>query len=423
MHFVVLSMNYESTPVSVREQFTFTDQEMQQFVLCLLQSEGIEECMVVATCNRTEIYAVVREVGAGTRNVLETLAVWYNVSNDCIRQSFSIWTNAAAMHHVFSVCAGLKSLVIGETQILGQVRDGYLCAQGVGGTKRYLNRLIQQALRAAKRIHSELKINDSVTSVAACALTIVDRLYGRDEPISVGVIGAGETAQLVIRHLNERNIRYLGVANRTEANIQRLESVAPIKAYRMDEMRTLVQHVDVLISTVHTKSPVVTTEHVRRMYRTIPKLFIDLGVPRNIATEVGEVKGALLYAIDDLQRVIASNVKEREQIALQAENFVVEEVHRFDAWLRSQEVVPLIAQIHAKAKQIETETMDSVIRKMPTLSDREYEIIQKHMRSVQNQWLSSMVRTLKGRDWPLNDENERDYVFDLLGLERSSSEI
>ncbi|MGL4521659.1 MAG: glutamyl-tRNA reductase [Bacilli bacterium] len=398
MEIIVATMNYEETPLVIREKFAFSKDENEKFIQQIYNQAGIIEIMLVSTCNRTEIYMCVEHEKIAIAHLFSALAKWTENDVEIVRTYFSIKTNRSAVQYVFEVCAGLRSLILGETQVLGQVRTGYSIADGAGTVKRTLHRLVQQSLRVAKQVHGELKINEHSMSVPFAAVNLMQQLFDRTDHFTVGVLGAGETAKLVINHLQNFTSAKIMIVNRTVENARYLVKNERSSIHPLSELNTVINQADVVITTVTTDQHLVTVDMLERpafFGRARTKLMIDLGVPRNIAPDVTTDKRVILYTIDDLEKVVQINKVQRERIAGQAKKMLENESEEFMKWIRLALVTPLIANVHRRSDVIHSEVMESIQRKLPQLERKELDVIQKHMRSVQNQWLVGMIASIK----------------------------
>ena len=325
---LVLGINHETAPVAVRERVAFAQEALPQALIALKALPQVQEVALLSTCNRTELYAVAGDGG-------EVLGEWLATHpGDAAGLHAYLYRHADgdAARHLFRVASGLDSLVLGEPQILGQVKQAWIAARAAGTLGSRLDRLFQHAFTTAKRTRTETRIGASPVSVASTAVRLLQESFARPSEATVLLIGAGETIELAARHLVQAKVARLLVTNRTLAHAQELASRHGGYALPLDELDRHLAEADVVISATASRDPVIARAHVEAALHTRkhrPMLLIDLAVPRDIAADVTELRDAYLYTVDDLQRAVEDNRRTRREAAEEAEAIIELQVARY----------------------------------------------------------------------------------------------
>lgn len=361
-HLFVLGVNHKTASVSLRERVAFGPERIDHALVSLLDVPGVQEGVILSTCNRTEIYCAV-EQGAYD-SVVSWLSHFQHIPTDEIQPSLYQYQDGEAVKHLMRVASGLDSLVLGEPQILGQVKQSLEMAVKHNTVSRLLQRLFQRTFGVAKRVRTETEIGAYGVSVAYVAVTLAKQIFGDLTDVKVLLIGAGETIELVGQHLHGQSVRQMTVANRT---LQRAQTVAePWQAnvVTLNDIPEVLPDVDLVISSTASPLPILgkgLVERALKVRRNKPMLLIDIAVPRDIEAEVGDLADAYLYTVDDLQSIVAENQQHREQAARQAEVIVQDERQQFMQWLHGlssqQEVRLYRSQSDAQRQQLLTEAL------------------------------------------------------------------
>lgn len=326
---IVLGINHQTAPISVRERVAFAESALQDALRALKAIPSVQEAALLSTCNRTELYAVTDQPDA----LADWLATHPDGSTDLHAYLYR-HADGEAARHLFRVATGLDSLVLGEPQILGQVKQAWAAARNAGSLGNRLDRLFQHAFTTAKRARTETRIGASPVSIASTAVRVLQESFVRPSEATVLLVGAGETIELAARHLVQSKVAHLLVANRTLAHAQELASRHGGVALPLEELDRHLADADVVLSATASSDPVMTraqVEHalVRRKHR--PMLLLDLAVPRDIEPAVAELRDAYLYTVDDLQRVVEDGRRTRRQAAEEAEAIIELQVARYAA--------------------------------------------------------------------------------------------
>ncbi|CNC05552.1 glutamyl-tRNA reductase [Yersinia pseudotuberculosis] len=358
MTLLALGINHKTAPVSLRERVTFSPESMAQALNSLLQQPLVQGGVVLSTCNRTELYLSVEQ----QENLHEQLIAWlcnyHKLSPDDVRQSLYWHHGNDAVRHLMRVASGLDSQVLGEPQILGQVKKAFAESQRGQSLSSELERLFQKSFSVAKRVRTETEIGASAVSVAFAACSLARQIFESLSELHVLLVGAGETIELVARHLREHQVKHMIIANRTRERAQSLASEVGAEVITLPEIDARLADADIIISSTASPLPIIGKGMVERALKTRrnqPMLFIDIAVPRDIEPEVGKLSNAYLYSVDDLQAIIQHNMAQRQAAAVQAESIVQQESMNFMTWLRAQGAVETIRDYRSQAEQVRSE--------------------------------------------------------------------
>lgn len=398
MHIIAIGLNYRTTPVEIREKFAFQESELPQALQQLRQTKSILECTIISTCNRTEVYVVADQLHTGRYYTKAFLAEWFKMDLDDINPYLNIWENDHAIEHLFRVTAGLDSMILGETQILGQIRDGFLLAQEENATGTIFNQLFKQAVTLAKRAHSETQINDNPVSVSYAAVELGKKIFGDFHEKYVLIVGAGKMSELTAKHLHANGSNTITVINRTESKAEELAERFSGTARPFNELEDALVQADILISSTGAREYVITASMMKSVLKKRkgrPIFMVDIAVPRDLDPALAEFDDVYLYDIDDLEGIVEANLAERKNEAEKISLMIEKDLVDFKQWLATLGVVPLISALRSKALGIQAETMESIKRKLPDLTEREIKVLSKHTKSIINQLLRDPITRVK----------------------------
>jgi len=395
---VVVGLNYRTAPVEVRERFALSETDLPQALEAFRAFAGIREGVILSTCNRTELYAVVNRPALCGYEIRAFMERWFGISRREFNHYLYIFEDGRAVSHLFRVACGLDAMVPGETQVLGQVRDAFLLAQRRGATGKVFNRLFKQAVMLGKRVHHQTSIGESAVSVSYAAVELGRRVFGRFDGKRAMLIGAGRMGELAARHLYANGARDIVVANRTPERARQLANLFGGRAVRLDEARTHLASVDIVISGTNAPGHVLAASDVREAMagrRDRPLFLIDIAMPRDIDPACRDIPGVFLYDIDDLEGVVESNLAKRREIGEAVEKMIEAEREAFARWAATLPVQPLIRALREKADAIHETTLQSLLRKLPDLDERQREKIDKLTRSMVRQLIRDPILRLK----------------------------
>jgi glutamyl-tRNA reductase len=398
MHIIVVGINHKTAPVEIRERLTFDPSQLGDAMKKLKDKKSILENVILSTCNRTEIYAVVDQLHTGRYYIKEFLSEWFQLEQPEFSPFLFIYEQDGAMEHLFNVSCGLNSLVLGETQILGQVRSSFLQAQEENTIGTVFNQLFKQAITLAKRAHSETDIGANAVSVSYAAVELAKKVFGQIDNKHVLIVGAGKMGELAIQNLHGSGATKVTVINRTYEKAETLASRFNGKAKSMDELNAALIDADILISSTGAKGFVITkkmVESVEKKRKGKPLFMVDIAVPRDLDPAISELDSVFLYDIDDLEGIVEANLQERKKAAETILLMVEAEIVEFKQWLSMLGVVPVISALREKALTIQAETMGSLERKLAHLSERDMKVLNKHTKSIINQMLKDPILQAK----------------------------
>jgi glutamyl-tRNA reductase len=398
MHIIVVGLNYKTAPVEIRERLSFNESELGDAIKKLNTKKSILENIIVSTCNRTEIYAVVDQMHTGRYYIKEFLSEWFGIEQSEFSPFLFIYEEDGAIEHLFKVSCGLNSMVLGETQILGQVRSSFILAQEEGTTGTLFNHLFKQAITIAKRGHAETDIGANAVSVSYAAVELAKKIFGSLDQKHVLVFGAGKMGELAAQNLHGNGVRKVTVINRTFEKARVLASRFAGEARTSEELEKTLIDADILISSTSTNGFVITKammEKVEKQRRGKPLFMVDIAVPRDLDPKIAELESVFLYDIDDLEGIVEANLQERKKAAEKIMLMIEKEIVDFKQWLGLLGVVPVISALREKANTIQSETMVSLERKLPHLSERDIKVLNKHTKSIVNQLLKDPILQAK----------------------------
>jgi glutamyl-tRNA reductase len=398
MHTLVIGINYKTAPVEIRERLSFNEADLADAIKKLNTKKSILENIILSTCNRTEIYAVVDQLHTGRYYIKEFLSEWFGMEQKEFSPFLFVYEDDGAIDHLFNVTCGLNSMVLGETQILGQVRTSFMLAQEEGTTGTVFNHLFKQAITLAKRGHSETDIGANAVSVSYAAVELAKKIFGSLTNKHVLIFGAGKMGELAAQNLHGNGVKKVTVINRTYEKAQDLANRFSGKARTLAELEKSLVEADILISSTGAKDFVISKEmmiKVEKKRKGKPLFMVDIAVPRDLDPRIAELENVFLYDIDDLEGIVEANLQERKKAAEKIMLMIEKEIVEFKQWLGMLGVVPVISALREKAHVIQSETMVSLERKLPNLSERDIKILNKHTKSIINQLLKDPILQAK----------------------------
>lgn len=365
MPLFTLGISHHTAPVAVRERMSFTPEQIPASLRAVTGLPGVSEAVILSTCNRTEIYAELE--GAGGAAVASWLAAERNSDDPEAQSRFYTHEGDAALQHLFRVACGLDSQILGEPQILGQVKDAYELARGSDTAGNRLHRTFQFAFAVAKQVRTDTHIGENPVSVAYAATRLARQVFSRFEPLTVLLIGAGETIELVARHLHEQGTRRMVIANRTVSRARELAEQFQAYAIGLDEIPAHLGEADIVISSTGSPEPVLHKRDVQAAFRGRkhrPLLIVDIAVPRDVAEDVAEMEDVYLFTIDDLHRAVEENLQSRRVAAQEAEMLIQAQVLRFNEQMRVLDATPAIRALREHAAQLRDQTLEQARQRL-----------------------------------------------------------
>lgn len=398
MLIAVVGLNHRTAPVEVREKLSFSGNSLKGALRRLKSYPVIEGCVILSTCNRTEIYAATLEMDEGLNAIWDFLSRWSGADISEVKNFTYCHTLYDTIRHIFRVAAGLDSMLLGETQILGQVKEAYQQAVEYEASNRVLNTLFQQAIAVGKRVRTETGIDRNPVSISYAAVELAKQNLGRLEECHVLIIGAGKMSELTAKHLVASGVSGVIVSNRSFERAEALAGQFAGKAVKFNELYKYMEVADIVISCTAASHCVVRLEEMQRVMekRRGRKIFmVDIAVPRDIDTRVSELHGVTLYDIDDLKNVVDHNLSERKAAAVIAEGTIEEELDEFMKWLATQFAVPTITALKKWGDEVKQKELRRALNRLGDLSDHDKKVVCSLANSIVNQLLHVPVAQLK----------------------------
>lgn len=395
MTLLALGLNHKTAPVDIREKVAFTPEKLPLALRELHTVNSVNEVAILSTCNRTEVYCGVE--GEDTRNVQEWFSAFHELNIADVEPYFYAHPDKQAVRHILRVASGLDSLVLGEPQILGQMKQAYSHANQAGTLGQLLNRLFQHTFSVAKQVRTDTAIGASPVSVAFAAVSLSKQIFSDLSSHTAMLIGAGETIELVARHLHESGIGRIIVANRTVEKAHNLASEFGGYAIALSEIPEHLAEADVVISSTASQLPILgkgAVESALKKRKHRPMLLVDIAVPRDIESQVSELEDVFLYTVDDLQEIIQEGLRSRQEAAQQAEEIIDTQVTHFMSWLRSLGAVDTIRDYRQGAEQIRDEVLEQAIRQIQAGKDAD-QVLSELARQLTNKLVHTPCARMK----------------------------
>ena len=425
MELLVIGLNHNTAPIGIRECLAFPEDKLEEALSGVHALSSVKEDMIVSTCNRVEVYAATRETEKAIHDLKEFLCQYHGISLKEFEKSLYTHVGEEAVRHIFRVASSLDSMVLGEPQILGQIKDAYDLSQQANTSGLILHRLLHRAFHVAKRVRTETKIAISAVSVSSVAVALAEKIFGTLEKKTVLLIGAGEMCELAARHLVAGGVEKMLVTNRTYERAVSLAQEFSGEAIPFEDMPQGLKKADIVMSATNSPQYLIGHDQITKVMkdrRQKPIFFIDIADPRDIEPKVGDVENVYLYNMDDLQKVANENVKDREKEAQKAETLVQDEVVKFVTWYRSLEVTPTIVALRKKFEEIRKKELEKTLSLHPNLSDKEKKSLEALTSAIINKILHMPITLLK----QTNEEAIADLYLDalhaLFGLPEKSLE-
>ncbi|WGL25992.1 glutamyl-tRNA reductase [Pectobacterium brasiliense] len=418
MTLLALGINHKTAPVSLRERVVFSPDKLGVALDSLLQQPLVQGGVVLSTCNRTELYLSVDEQENQREQLIRWLCEYHQLRPEEVNGSLYWHQDNAAVSHLMRVASGLDSLVLGEPQILGQVKKAFAESQRGHSLSSELERLFQKSFTVAKRVRTETDIGASAVSVAFAACTLARQIFESLSDVTVLLVGAGETIELVARYLREHKVQKMVIANRTRERAQALAKEVGAEVITLAELDEQLVQADIVISSTASTLPIIgkgMMERTLKARRNQPMLMVDIAVPRDIEPEVGKLPNVYLYSVDDLHAIIQHNLAQRKAAAVQAESIVQQESSDFMAWLRAQSAVETIRDYRAQADELRAEMTAKALAAIQQGNDVEA-VIQELTHRLTNRLIHAPTKSLQqaARD---GDQNRLQILRDSLGLD------
>lgn len=418
MHLVVLGVNHKTAPVSLRERLSIGDAELPNALKRLSEADGVRECLILSTCNRTEVYACTprRSDDAGLITLIGDIC---GVSPAEFAPHLYRHPGHKAAEHLFRVASGIDSMVLGEAQILGQVKNAYAVASATGATGPVLNTLFQQAITVGKRARTETAIGCGSFSVGSVAVQLAKSIFEELKGRTVLIVGAGKISELTIAHLSSSGADRILVTNRTHGKAEELAARFGGSAVRFEEMGEALARADIVIASTGADRAIITRQMVEsamHVRRGKPMFLIDIAVPRDIESSVQELDDVFVYNIDDLQSAVEADAASRQCEVAAAERIIREEVEQFTRWFRALDAVPIVTALRTKAEEIRSAEMEKLRKRLPDLTPEQLESIEATTRSIVNRICHNPVIQIKEYAACEDADSKLETVCELFGI-------
>lgn len=396
MYVLLTGLNHRTAPLEIREKFVFSERDIREANEELKSNGVLEGVVFLTTCNRTEIYATARDIEQG-QALLEDFLTRYSGLENISPYIYQPNCHDAIMH-IFRVTSGLDSMILGESQILGQVKDAYQCAIDCKSSDAVLNALFQRAIYVGKRTRTETEIDRHPVSVSYAAVELARNTLGPLQDKTVLVVGAGEMSELTTRYLMLNGVNSVIVSNRSYDKAVNMADMFNGRAVRLDELPAQLAQADIVISCTAASHHVIRPNNcgeVLQARQGSKILMIDIAVPRDIDPVLGAIEGVYIYDIDDLQNVVDSSLMQRQRAAREAENIIAEELNKFNEWIGSLYVVPVITALKDRVASIQQNELQRAFNRLGKISEHDKAVITSLANSISNQILHNPIVTLK----------------------------
>jgi glutamyl-tRNA reductase len=402
MNIVVIGLSHKTAPVEVREKLSIPEPQLESAIAHLLSYPHIEEVTILSTCNRLEIYFVAKEAEPGVREVTQFLAETSKLPLPTLRPHLFTLLHEDAVMHLMRVSAGLDSLVLGEGQILAQVKQTHKLGQQYKGIGSILNRLFKQALTAGKRVRTETSIGTGAVSISSAAVELAQIKVQNLEPYRISILGAGKMSRLLVQHLLAKGAHDITILNRSKGRAEELAKAFPdaqIKIKLLSEMMTVIKESDIVFTSTSSTEPLLNRAKLEAVLDANQSLMLfDISVPRNVDSDVNGMTTVKAFNVDDLKAVVAQNYESRRKMAAEAEVLLEEEVDSFSVWWQSLETVPTISCLRDKIESIREQELEKALSRLGSeFAEKHQEVIEALTRGIVNKILHDPMVQLRAQ--------------------------
>jgi len=399
MTLALIGVNHKTAPIALREKVAIGRDELAETTRALAATPGVAECMIVSTCNRVELLAAVEGPDVP---IAGFLASHFSIEAQVLAPHLYEYHDKDAVRHLFRMAASLDSMVVGEPQILGQVKEAFAVARSAGTVSSQLEHLLQSAFAAAKKARSETGIGSTSVSIASVAVDLARKIFGSLEGRTIFLVGAGKMSELAARHLVQQGVGAILVSNRTAERARRMAAdisgqVVP-EVVAFDQLYEAASRADIVISSTGAPHPIFRREHGQAFLhkrRNRPMFFIDIAVPRDVDPKMNNLDGIFVYDIDDLSQVAASHMEERSRQAIDAEALIAAEVERFHQRQRTVNAAPAIVALQKKAEELRVAEIERMHHRLGALTDEQMAAVEALTRGLVNKFLHPPMQALK----------------------------
>ncbi len=413
MNIIVVGLSHKTAPVDIREKVAFAPTAMQEPLRQVVALPSVAEGVIVSTCNRVEIYATSRDVESCIVQLKRFMADFHELPAEELQEHLYDYQGEDAIRHVFRVASSLDSMVLGEPQILGQIKTAYGYATEFKTAGLILNRFLHKAFSVAKRVRTETEIASNAVSVSFAAVELARKIFGKLEDKSVMLIGAGEMCELAARHFINNGVSSVMVTNRTFERAEKLAAEFNGRPVPFDDFTEYLHQTDIVLTSTGAPNFILghqKMEEVIKKRKNRPMFLIDIAVPRDIEPKVNDIANIYLYDVDDLQEVVQANLKERQKEAKKAEAIIDQEIGQFHRWLGNLDVVPTIVALRKKFEEVRKSEVDKTLTRFNGLGKKEQKSIEAMTSAIINKILHQPIAILKQAE----DESTGDAYVDAV---------
>lgn len=424
MPIVVFGLNHTTAPIEVREKL-YVSEDTIPALTKELKEEGLNENIVLSTCNRTEFYFSCENIEGALDKIYQTLSKYFHMDEEWLKEYTYLLTNEDAYRHLFLVASGLDSMVVGEPQILGQVKDAYRLATDCNTTGFLLDKVFHKTFNVAKRIRTETKVGYNPVSISGMAIELAKKIFGELPGKKILVVGAGEMCEIAVKYFKKDGVADIYITNRTFQNAQKLADEIAGVPYPFGDLQDLLVKVDMVLSSTGSEKPIIDKELVSlvmKRRKQKPLFFIDIAVPRDVEPSVNGIENVYLYDIDDLKELSQKHLSDRLSESEKARAIIDEEVKKFTAWLKQLDKSPMISDIYDKVEEIRKGELKKILQKHQGIDEETIKSMELLSKSIVNKLVHPHVVMIKENGSPiilelmkklfsLEDENEKDMDY------------
>ncbi len=420
MYILMAGLSHKTAPIEIREKFAISNKKIVEAYEYLVADPIIEGVVILDTCNRTEIYTTSRDLEAGTEMLKNFFVEFLEIDLDMVKNYIYLPSCYETIHHLFNVASGIDSMILGETQILGQVKDAINQAMELGYSDGVLNTLFQRSIYVGRKVRNETGIDSNPISVSYAAVELARNIFGSLQDKTVMVVGAGEMSELATKYLMQNGVNSVIVSNRSFEKALQMAASFNGRAVKFDKLADELQRADIVISCTAANHYVIRRDNCQAILKNrngSQIILIDIAVPRDVDPSLQEIAGVNIYDIDDLQNVVDANYFARRKAAQAANTIIQEEITKFNEWLGSLYVVPIITALKEKGERIKEQELQRALNRLGKVNEHEMKVISSMANSVVNQLLHSPVLMLKEMANSNNGHLYAEVLKDLFTLE------
>ncbi len=398
MNILVIGLNHRTAALELREKLAFNGPRLEEGLLKISELPAVNEALIISTCNRVEIYLNTDETERVVESIKDFFVNFFGIKKESLENTLYVYDDMKAARHIFRVASSLDSMVVGEPQILGQIKDAFDCALKQKSTGVLLNRLFKKSISVAKRVRTETGIAQNAVSISFAAVELAKKIFTDLTKKSFMLLGAGEMAELAAKHIITSGVGDIVVANRTYERACGLAEEFNGRPVKFEDFIHEMAHCDILICSTGAENYVLMKSQMQKVMKerkNRPVFIIDISVPRNIDPGINELNNVYLYDVDDLQGVIETNILERQKEAAKAEEIVEDEIETFRKWMSSLDAVPTVIALREKAESIKKEELERLLNSLPDLRDKDRQAIENMANSIINKLIHAPTAALK----------------------------